>query len=91
MPKLNITKDALDFWEKLDAKQYKQIGRRVLSLLSDPLPHDSTQLKGYAFRRVDIGEYRIIYRFDVLEEIVAIECIGLRNDDDVYKQLRRKA
>jgi len=89
MFKLNLTKDALDFWETLDAKQYKQVGRKVLSLLFDPYPHDSKSLIGYAeYYRVDSGEYRIIYKVE--KDIIKLVLIGLRNDGDVYKKFQRK-
>lgn len=67
MNKLNLTKEALDFWEALDAKQYKQIGRKVLSLLFDPYPHNFKSFVGYpGYFRVNSGEYRIIYKYALL-------------------------
>lgn len=90
MRKLNPTKDALDFWNALDAKQYRQIGRKVLSLLLEPYPHDSKALVGCPeFFRVDCGEYRIIYKVE--KDTVKLTLIGLRNDGDVYKKFDRKA
>jgi mRNA interferase RelE/StbE len=86
--KLDPTRDALDFLLALDAKRYKQVTAKMLSLLSDPAPADSQQLKGYDLRRADIGEFRIIYR--VGDDTIVIELIGRRNDDAVYKQLERK-
>jgi mRNA-degrading endonuclease RelE of RelBE toxin-antitoxin system len=45
--------------------------------------------KGYPdLYRKDVGEYRIIYKFD--DETVYVLLIGKRNDDDVYKRLTRK-
>jgi hypothetical protein len=38
-------------------------------------------------RPADIGEYRIIYRFD--EGTFSIPAIGKRNDGEVYRLLRR--
>lgn len=68
MLKLNPTKDALNFWNSLDAKQYRQIGRKILSLLVDPHPNDSRSLIGYPeYLRVDFGEYRIIYKVSKLQ------------------------
>lgn len=85
MHKLNPTKDALDFWNNLDPKQYRQIGRKVLSLLLDPYPNDSKALIGCSeYFRVDCGEYRIIYK--VKKEVIKLTLIGLRNDGDVYKK-----
>jgi len=89
MYKLNPTKEAIDFWNNLDAKQYRQIGRKVLSLLVDPHPHDSKSLIGYSEHlRVDCGEYRIIYRIE--GDTLKLILIGTRNDGNVYKKLQRK-
>ena len=88
MRKLDITRDALKFVNDLDAKQFRQVVRKLFALLSDPEPADSSKLIGYDFRRVDIGEYRIIYHFDDGTTYVAL--VGKRNDDQVYKELARK-
>ncbi|MBS0184889.1 MAG: type II toxin-antitoxin system RelE/ParE family toxin [Proteobacteria bacterium] len=89
MFKLNLTKDALDFWETLDAKLYRQVARKVLSLLFDPYPHDSKSLIGYSeYYRIDAGEYRIIYKVE--KDMIMLVLIGLRNDDNVYKKFQRK-
>ena len=53
---LDMTKKALDFWEGLDPKQYRQVGCKLFSLLDQPVPHDSSDLKGYSLKRVDVGE-----------------------------------
>lgn len=88
MLKLNITKTALSFIESLPGKQFKQVAGSMFSLLQNPEPHDSAKLKGYPYRRVDIGEYRIIY--EVIKGELRVLIVGKRNDDDVYKQLKRK-
>ncbi len=64
MFKLDLTKSAISYLDKLPPKQYRQVARKIFSLLADPEPVDSIQLKGYPFRRTDIGEYRIIYRIE---------------------------
>jgi mRNA interferase RelE/StbE len=88
--KLDLTKDALKFIEKLEPKHFKQVVNKVLSLLENPQPNDSKKLIGYDdYFRVSVGEYRVIYRIDK-EEIVKIALIGKRNDDEVYKQFQRK-
>ncbi len=85
MFKLDITKSAGKFIKKLPPKQYRQVVSTILSLRENPTPHDSEKLKGYTeYRRVDIGEFRIIYRFD--KETVYIATVGKRNDDEVYKK-----
>jgi mRNA interferase RelE/StbE len=91
MLKIAITHEALKFLSGLPAKQYKQVGAAVLELSKDPAPHDSQLLKGakHGERRVDVGEYRIIYAH--IGDTVEILVIGKRNDSDVYKIWERKS
>jgi mRNA interferase RelE/StbE len=86
--KLSFTGDADRFLERLDAKQYKQVVRRIFALAADVTPPDSAKLEGSNLRRVDQGEYRIVYSFDA--DTVFIIIVGKRNDDEVYARLRRK-
>jgi len=51
------------------------------------MPPDSEHLTGFPYRRASIGEYRIIYRVE--EETLRIPLIHKRNDDEVYKRLKR--
>ena len=89
MLNLNITKEAHDFVRGLDAKPFRQVMNKVLSLLANPTPADSSTLKGYEnLLRVDIGEHRIVYRFN--DKQVSVLVIDKRNDDEVYKKLARK-
>lgn len=88
MYKLDLTKSAGKFLSKLPAKQFRQIVTTVFRLREQPEPHESKQLMGYEeYRRVDVGEYRIIYRID--GDIVKICVIGKRNDSEVYKRFKR--
>ena len=86
--KLDITRDALKFFAELDAKQYRQVGKKIFSILTDPRPNDASKLKGSDYWRVDMGEYRIVYTFD--DTTVSVYLIGKRNDDEVYKDLAKK-
>lgn len=86
--KLSLTNDAKRFLDRLDAKQYRQVVRRILALIDDATPPDSIKLTGSEYRRVDQGEYRIVYSFDA--DTVYIVVVGKRNDDEVYAQTRRK-
>jgi mRNA interferase RelE/StbE len=85
--KLDITHDSCRFLFTLDPKQFRQVATALFRLLQDPDPQDSASLTGFPFRRVDVGEYRIVYRVD--GEHLRVPLIGKRNDDDVYKRLRR--
>ena len=89
MLKVDISKRSEKFIRTLPPKQKRQITTKIIELCSNPEPHDSSKLKGYdQYRRADIGEYRIVYyvRDSVLLIVVLI---GRRNDDDVYRQLKR--
>ncbi len=89
MYKLDITRAAGKFVRKLDAKQFRQVLAKILKLREEPEPHDSKQLIGSSeYRRVDIGEYRIIYRVET--DTVKIAVVGKRNDDDVYQRFDRQ-
>ena len=88
MLKIDISKRAAKFLSKLTPKNARQIGTKIQELRLNPTPHDSQLLKGYApLRRLDIGEFRVIYCFDT--QLVIITLVGKRNDSDVYKQLKR--
>ena len=84
---LDIFPDAVKFVSALDAKRFKQVLSKILSLLADPEPQDCAKLKGYPLLRADIGEYRIVHTHT--DKIVTIVLVGKRNDDEVYKALKR--
>jgi mRNA interferase RelE/StbE len=77
-------KDLLD----LQAKFYKQVVSKILSLQGSPQPQDCKALKGYeGGYRVDQGEYRILYTIDEETKLVDVFRVGKRNDGEVYKNL----
>lgn len=88
MLKILLTRQSRKFIDTLPAKQFRQIVTKVISLSSDPEPLDSIHIKGYPYRRADIGEYRIIYR--VADDCLHVAIICKRNDSQVYKILKRK-
>ena len=88
MRQLDITRQVDDFLDKLPPKQFKQVYSTIMDLRKNATPHDSIKLSGSKEqRRVDIGEYRIIYNFN--ESVVYIQVAGKRNDDEVYKKNKR--
>ncbi|MGF2040444.1 MAG: type II toxin-antitoxin system RelE family toxin [Nostoc sp. CmiVER01] len=77
-------KDLLD----LQAKLYKQVVSKILSLQGNFRPQDCKALKGYeGGYRVDQGEYRILYTIDEESKLIDVFRIGKRNDGEVYKNL----
>ena len=89
--KNTVPKESLKFRQKYE-KQFKQVGKKVISLSKDPFPNDSILMQGYSHRhRVDIGEYRIIYEIsENNDKIINILIIDKRNDDTAYKKAKRK-
>lgn len=88
MLKIDISKRAQKFLIKLPAKQARQLTTKILELRLNPDPPDATKLKGYEhYRRADFGEYRIIYSIEI--DVLMIYLVGKRNDDEIYKQLKR--
>jgi mRNA interferase RelE/StbE len=88
MRRLDVHSDAIKFLDRLDAKQYRQVVRKVFQLLDDPRPNDSIQMRGTDHYRANIGEYRIICRFD--GETVFVIVIGKRDGGEVYRELERR-
>lgn len=85
---LDITKQVANFLENLPPKQFKQVYSTIIDLIKNATPHDSIKLRGSDQQhRVDIGEYRIIYKFD--DKVVYIQVAAKRNDDEVYKINKR--
>lgn len=85
-PNRDIEKTLAD----LPPKQFRQIMLKVLKLLSNPYPNDVKKIvmNNIEYLRADIGEYRIIYKVD--NEVLYLVLIDRRNDDAVYKALKRK-
>jgi mRNA-degrading endonuclease RelE of RelBE toxin-antitoxin system len=88
MLKINLSKDAARFLQKLPPKHGKQLAERLQTLMINPEALPSVELKGYApYRRAASGEYRII--FYVADDTLFVPLIGKRNDDEVYQLLKR--
>ena len=89
MLKIDISKQAAKFLKiKRQPKLNVQLVTKIRELRDDPSPQDSKKLSGYPFKRVDTGEFRIVY--EVKDETLYILIVGKRNDDEVYKTLDRK-
>lgn len=88
MHQIKLHKQATKFIVGLPPKQQRQIAIALLSLQQNTQPQDSKKLQGYEYYRIDCGEYRIIYTWDI--STVSVYIIGKRNDNDVYRKLQRK-
>jgi mRNA interferase RelE/StbE len=88
MLKVDVHVAARRFVDGLPPKQYRQVIRKVFSLADDPLPADAAKLHGVRMLRADVGEYRIVYT--VTKDTLFVVAIGKRNDDEVYRRLKRR-
>jgi mRNA interferase RelE/StbE len=82
-----MRRDAGKFIDRIPQKHARQILEKIEALRVNPEPGDSSPLRGAPYRRADAGEYRIIYRFE--DTTLFVVPVGKRNDDDVYRQLKR--
>jgi mRNA interferase RelE/StbE len=87
MRRIDLSRQAAKFLSHVPPKHGRQLATKIHQLASEPEPQDSKQLQGYPYLRADSGEYRIIYEFDEVQLQVLL--VGKRNDDEVYRQLRR--
>ena len=87
---VQISRQAQKFLGKLPPKPKRQIAEKIQLLKTNPFPQDSKALKGFApMYRVDSGEYRIVYQLEN-DDLILIALIGKRNDDHVYRLLKRQ-
>lgn len=84
----DLSNDAMRFLKKRDAKQFLQIFQAITSLCDDPHPNDSISMGNGTHFRKDVGEFRVIYRFN--DKTLNIAVIGNRNDGAAYQEFDRK-
>ncbi len=90
MPKIDLKPKVVKFIKALPAKHQRQVKNYLLALADNPNPHDARPLIGYEnYLRADIGEHRIIYRFDKTADLVTVVLAGKRNDDEIYRIAKR--
>ncbi len=89
MRRVNLSKQARKFLPTVPPKHGRQLEAKIRQLMVDPHPPDSKLLKGHDYWRATSGEYRIVYEYDDAE--LRVLAVGKRNDDEVYRQLRRRS
>lgn len=91
MPKLTGMGIALDFLKGLQPKTAAQIAKKIMALNLEAHPADSKSLRGFhPYRRVDTGEFRIVYYYESAQDTTTIVLIGKRNDNEIYRKLSRQ-
>lgn len=87
---LDLKPKAAKFIEKLPPKHKRQIKDYILDLQQNPLPQDVRPLTGFfPYMRADVGEYRIIYKYEEEQNLVTVVLVGKRNDGEVYRIAKR--
>jgi mRNA interferase RelE/StbE len=76
------------FMKKRDAKQFLQVFQAITALSGEPRPSDSIAMGNGSHFRKDVGEFRVIYRFD--RENLFVTVVGLRNDSAACQEFDRK-
>jgi mRNA interferase RelE/StbE len=90
MPKIDLKPKAKKFIESLPPKHKRQVKDHILSLADNPMPQDVKKLIGYEnYLRTDIGEYRVIYRYERNPDTVIVVLVGKRNGDEIYRIAKR--
>ncbi len=88
MLRIDLSKQAIEFLENLPNKQSKQILNKIDALLRNPNSVPSGLIKGgNGERRIKAGEFRIIY--EIMDNLLTIWLIDRRNDDKIYRQMKR--
>jgi mRNA interferase RelE/StbE len=88
MLKPDLSNDAIRFLKKRDSKQFMQIFQAVSSLCVQPRPTDSISMGNGQHFRKDVGEFRVIYKFD--KEYLYVTVVGQRNDAAACQEFDRK-
>jgi len=88
MLKPDLSNDAMRFLKKRDSKQFLQIFQAITGLCDDPRPNDSISMGNDTHFRKDVGEFRVIYRFN--DRTMYVTVIGNRNDSAAYQEFDRK-
>lgn len=89
MLKINLSKSSAKTLKTVHPKHGRQLALKIKELAEkEGEAQDAKPLKGYPYKRVDAGEYRIIYEIE--KNALSVLLVGKRNDDEIYKKLARK-
>lgn len=88
MLRVEFSKQVAKDIPKFPAKIQRQLALKIDELCKNPNAQDVSLLKGHApYKRATSGEYRIV--FHVSGDTLYIDFIAKRNDDEIYKKLKR--
>lgn len=86
--RLKLSRQAEKFLQRIPAKHAAQIVTKINIMLREPDLMQTVELKGHEpYCRIKSGEYRVIFKIEV--DLLFITLIGKRNDDEIYKRIKR--
>ena len=85
--KIRYSKNALKFLSKLDKKSVERIRNAITGLTHTPPEGDIKVMQGYSDerKRLRVGSWRIIYKYDIESGIQILLIIDIGNRGDIYK------
>jgi len=85
--KIRYSKDAIKFLSKLDRKSIARIREAIAGLACVPPIGDIKVMQGYGDgrKRLRVGQWRVIYRYENEETVEIIFVIDIGNRGDIYK------
>ena len=84
MLEIKLDSQPQDFLDKCENELFDRICKKLESLRSNPVPHDSKRVLGYELPtfRVRVGKIRILYRINYDSKLIVVVKIDKR--DKVY-------
>lgn len=84
---IKYSKDSLKFLSKLDTKSVNRIRNGIQGLTQSPPVGDIKPMQGYndGRKRLRIGAWRIIYKYDTEGQLEILLIISIGNRGDIYK------
>ena len=85
--KIKYSKDALKFLAKVQRTVAESIRESISGLAHDPPEGDIKPMQGYndGRMRLRVGKYRVIYRYDIDNELEILYIINIGSRGDIYK------
>jgi len=85
--KIRYSRDAIKFLEKQPKKSVERIREAVIGLTAKPPQGDVALMQGHSDgrKRLRVGSWRIIYRYDTENQIEILLIIDIGNRGDIYK------
>jgi len=84
---IRYSKDSIKFLSELDKKSVNRIKSAIRDLTLNPPKGDIKAVQGYSDgrKRLRVGSWRIIYRYESENEVDILYIIDIGNRGDIYK------